>query len=49
MSITDWIRDSPGRAAEAAGQPSLFFRCFLSPYTHFSLLARCQALRQRFV
>ena len=38
-----------GAAAEAAARRSPFYRCFSLPYTHYSLLARCQALLLRFV
>jgi hypothetical protein len=48
MSIMTGLR-FVGVAVLVAGRPSLSYRCFPFPYTHYSLLARCQALRRRFV
>jgi hypothetical protein len=44
----DWI-GSGAVAAAAAGRPSPFLPLLSLPCTHYSLLTRCQALRQRFV
>lgn len=44
----DWIRIRRGRCG-SCGTTFTFLPLFSLPYTHFSLLARCQALRQRFV
>ena len=44
----DWIRIRRGRCG-SCGTTFTFLPLLSLPYTHFSLLARCQALRQRFV
>jgi hypothetical protein len=44
----DWIVVRRGRCA-GCGMTFTFLPLFSLPYTHFSLLARCQALRQCFV
>jgi hypothetical protein len=44
----DWIGIHRGRCADC-GTTFTFLPVFSLPYTHFSLLARCQALQQRFV
>jgi hypothetical protein len=44
----DWIGIRRGRCG-SCGTTFTFLPLFSLPYTHFSLLARCQALRQRFV
>jgi hypothetical protein len=44
----DWIGIRRGRCA-GCGTTFTFLPLLSLPYTHFSLLARCQALRQRFV
>jgi hypothetical protein len=44
----DWIRIRRGRCG-SCGTTFTFLPLFSLPYTHFSLLARCQALRQRFI
>ena len=44
----DWIGIRRGRCSKC-GMTFTFLPLFSLPYTHFSLLARCQALRQRFV
>src|ERR1017187_10509592 len=38
----------PSRALRRLGTTFTFLPVFSLPYTHFSLLARCQALQQRF-
>ena len=43
----DWIGIHRGRCADC-GTTFTFLPLFSLPYTHFSLLARCQALQQRF-
>ena len=43
----DWIGVHRGRCADC-GTTFTFLPVFSLPYTHFSLLARCQALQQRF-
>ncbi len=43
----DWIGIHRGRCADC-GTTFTFLPVFSLPYTHFSLLARCQALQQRF-
>ena len=43
----DWI-GSIAAAAQIAGRPSLSFPLFSLPYTHYSLVARSQALQRRF-
>jgi Domain of unknown function (DUF6431) len=43
----DWIWIHRGRCADC-GMTFTFLPVFSLPYTHFSLLARCQALQQRF-
>ena len=44
----DWIGIRRGRCG-SCGTTFTFLPLFSLPYTHFSLLARCQALRRRFV
>ena len=44
----DWIRIRRGRCARC-GRTFTFLPVFSQPYTHYSLLARCQALLRRFV
>jgi hypothetical protein len=44
----DWIVIHRGRCA-GCGTTFTFFPLFSLPYTHYSLLARCQALLRRFV
>lgn len=44
----DWIGIRRGRCA-GCGTTFTFLPLFSLPYTHFSLLARCQALLRRFV
>ena len=43
----DWIGIHRGRCADC-GTTFTFLPVFSLPYTHFSLLARCHALQQRF-
>ena len=44
----DWIGMRRGRCP-GCGRTFTFLPCFSLPYTHYSLPARCQALRRRFV
>ena len=44
----DWITIRRGRCA-VCGKTFTFLPLFSLPYTHYSLLARCDALRRRFV
>jgi hypothetical protein len=44
----DWIGIRRGRCADC-GRTFTFLPLFSLPYTHYSLLARCQALQQRFL
>ena len=44
----DWIEIRRGRCP-GCGKTFTFLPLFSFPYTHYSLLARCQALRRRFV
>jgi Domain of unknown function (DUF6431) len=44
----DWIRIRRGRCVRC-GRTFTFLPVFSLPYTHYSLLARCQALLRRFV
>jgi len=44
----DWIRIRRGRCVRC-GRTFTFLPAFSQPYTHYSLLARCQALLRRFV
>ena len=44
----DWIEIRRGRCP-GCGKTFTFLPLFSLPYTHYSLLARCQALRRRFV
>jgi hypothetical protein len=44
----DWIEIRRGRCP-GCGRTFTFLPLFSFPYTHYSLLARCQALRRRFV
>ena len=44
----DWIGIRRGRCL-GCGKTFTFLPLFSLPYTHYSLLARCQALRRRFV
>jgi hypothetical protein len=44
----DWIEIRRGRCPYC-GKTFTFLPLFSFPYTHYSLLARCQALRRRFV
>jgi hypothetical protein len=44
----DWIRIRRGRCG-SCGTTFTFLPVFSLPYTHYSLLARCQALLRRFV
>ena len=44
----DWIGIRRGRCIEC-GKTFTFLPVFSLPYTHYSLLARCQALLRRFV
>jgi len=44
----DWIEIRRGRCPDC-GKTFTFLPLFSFPYTHYSLLARCQALRRRFV
>lgn len=44
----DWIRIRRGRCV-SCGTTFTFLPVFSLPYTHYSLLARCQALLRRFV
>ena len=44
----DWIRIRRGRCG-SCGKTFTFLPVFSLPYTHYSLLARCQALLRRFV
>jgi hypothetical protein len=44
----DWIGIRRGRC-NACGKTFTFLPLLSLPYTHYSLLARCQALRRRFV
>jgi hypothetical protein len=44
----DWIKIRRGRCPDC-GKTFTFLPLFSLPYTHYSLLARCQALRRRFL
>jgi Domain of unknown function (DUF6431) len=44
----DWIGIRRGRCP-GCGRTFTFLPCFSLPYTHYSLLARCRALRRRLV
>jgi hypothetical protein len=44
----DWIGIRRGRCP-LCGKTFTFLPCFSLPYTHYSLLTRCQALRRSFV
>jgi hypothetical protein len=45
----DWIGIRRGRRCPGCGQTFTFLPILSLPYTHYSLLTRCQALRRRFV